>query len=536
MVRLFISVLLFHSFAFSATVYQACGTEKEHARANLAQQISSDIRSHFSSNQNVSEGFFTKNSKEVAYTIESSSSLTLTDITYTQTKDEVCASISKETLIGVAKGKIKTVKEIKLANLPQDELKTINLLEGYLNDTNQAMAIAALHADAFEDADFRLLHEMKKKLLDTRAKYHAQKISFDITPIHATLFINGEAQNRHHNISLKPGTHSLRLSAPNYEDYLQEFTLAPNQVRTMTLDISGNRHPQVYFALSNPATIEIHNKTIDANSFEYVAPGEHRYKVSMQGYCPAIGDMKLTLGQTRTIHINNSALTYPTITVQSNQPKATLKIDGKSFDLGAPKTYHACEPTLVSYAVTFEDQTQTQSTTLTPGEQKEVNVNFLTRSDREKLLAQARSFRNKGRYTLYAGNAFFEDAAFMLYGLESLNHKNWLRYGYGGTYGKNANDTTGTLYYNVAFQLTQVGSQMIPLHLNGFALIPYIGTQAGVWYHSFGQETYGLTAKALLGVSFVFNEDVAFEFNVGKNFVYDQEWTVHYGVSLRDPF
>ena len=536
MIRVISTFLVSTMLLSAASNYEACGENKDLAKANLAQQISSNIQSSFTSNENVSSSFFSQSSKEVAYTISSSSSLTLSNVAFSQKGKETCAKITKKQLITLAKGKIKTVKKISLKNLPKDELKVINLLEGYLNDTNQAMAIASLHSKAFTDKEFALLHKLKKKILNERTKYHAQKISFDITPAQATLFIDGKKQNRHHNISLTPGKHLFRLSMENYQDYTQDFELQPKQARTLSIDLAGNRHPQIYFALSNGAQIKINNKTIKTNTFEFIQPGEHRYKVSMNGFCPAIGDVSLELGQTKTVHIDNASLTYPALTISSNQEMAELKINGEAFELGKIRTFHTCEDRDISYAVTFEGETQTQTATLSPGVQHTINVDFLTKSDKVKLLAQAKSYRDKRRFTLFNSYAIFDDKTITQYGLDIPNHKNWLRYGYGGSYGKDETDTVANVYYSIAFQLTEVGSGQLPLHIGSFALIPFIGTQAGISYQTFSEDTYGFTTELSLGTSFVFNQDLAFELSLHKNFIYEKEFTISFGLSLRDPF
>lgn len=517
--------------------YEACAKSKDEAKAELAQQISTNIQTSFNSNSKVSTDMLGTNSKEeVAYTIQSSSSLTLSNVKFKSKDKEICASVTKDDLIRTAKGKIKSVKAIKLSKLPKDEIDTVNLLEGYLNDTNQAIAIASLMSDEFSSKDFDLLNEKKKALLDKRSKYNGQKISFNISPIDAVLTIDGKTQNRHYNISLKPGKHNYLITMPNYKDYKKEFTLNKNQSKTVTIDLAGNRYPQVYFAVSDNAKVKINNKTLSANSYETIEPGEHKYKVTLDGYCPDMGDLEIKLGETKTIHVDIDSLKFPTLTINSNQESAKLKIDAQPYSLGQRKVFKECQEGTVSYSVSFDGDSKTDSTTLSPGMDKVIGVDFLTKSNKEELKRQAEAFRTKDRYSISAQYAIAKNYKMPVYALDIMKHRNWLRIGGGAVLGYNNTNTIADLHVNAAFQLTEFGEDKLPLHIDAYAIIPYVGFQGAVAYNTFYADDYAFASKAVLGSNFVINKDVSIDLFAHKNFIYAEEYVIGIGLSLTDPF
>ncbi len=515
--------------------YEACAPSEKEAKANLVTQIVSTMESEFSSTVSVDTEDSSKVSKKAHRKIKSSSRLTLSQVNFFKQGSQVCAQISQDNLIAIAKGKLKVIKHYNLDKLPKDEIALVNYLEERLDEIRQANAIATLLADAFDDQEIKLLEDKYKLLQDERSRHHAQKVSFQITPEEATLLIDGNKQNRHHNIYLTTGTHSYSLELENHQTYQANFEVFEKKDKTITIDFSGNQHPTVTFSYADKATVTINKTKYDVNTPITLTPGEHTYTIDAQGFCPLQGSIHTALGTQQTINVDLTTQAFPQLTINSNQEFAELKIDAASFSMGKTKTFTTCQPKEISYTVTFDKQIQQGTVELKPGLMKTLNVNFLTQLDIRALQAQAASYRDGSRLILRA--AYETDPLSMLvYSFDKINQRKWLRYGFGFLYGADDQKSKADIHYTLAMQFTDFGAKEMPLHIGSFALIPFIGVQAGGTFLKEEQQDFQGMAKALAGFDFVLNKFMGFEFSVSKNFLYQEEYSFGIALSLKNPF
>ncbi len=536
MKRLLLITTLLSTFSFAAESFTACDSDKKTAKAALANQIITTIESSFSTNETVSSGLFDFNQKSSQRTIKSSSRLTLSDISFSTKEDQVCASISKETLIELAQGKIKAIQHYNLKELPADELTLIYYLEERLDQINQARAIVSLFPDTFSDEQRELMEKQHKSFTTERSKHHAQKISFVITPDSAELYIDGEKQQTHHNIYLKAQKHSYTIKAKDHADYTETFDLQARQKRTVTIDLAGQHYPRVTIMLTAKGVVKIDDKIVEANTPVVVKPGSHTYTVHAKGYCPISGSFEMALGEKKSIDVDHASYTFPQLTVNSNQEDAKLAINAEPYSLGKTKTFDSCGQKEVTYTVTFEDQVQNGTVVLEPGMIKTTSVNFLTRTDKKALREIAKIYRDKGRLLFYTALDIYDETELTVYGVDYIKHKEWLRYGYGVDYASENNATSTNVHLSVALQLTDWGSERLPLHLGTVALIPYIGGQIGFTHQNFGPDENDLSGKAIAGIDFAFTQSISFELFYQKNFYMEKEDRIGIALSLTNPF
>lgn len=157
--------------------------------------------------------------------------------------------------------------------------------------------------------------------------------------------------------------------------------------------------------------------------------------------------------------------------------------------------------------------------------------------DIKALKDQARSYQHKKRFTFRTGYDFYgSDKSLNFFGFDALNHRSWLRYGWGLSAASDGNNRAGTLHYTAALQLTDMGAQKLPIHIGSYALMPYIGLQGGIEMCNFNAYKYGTVAKAITGIDFVINSNIGIELFAQKNFMYTKVFRLGVALSLKDPF
>lgn len=334
MQKIILYFLLLVNFAFAQKGYEACGTTKEEAKANLANQIISTIESSFESQVTVSQTLFSFSSKASKQAIKTHSHLTLSDLKFYNNGAKVCARIEANTLIKLAQGKIKSIKNYHFDTMPKAVIAHINLLESRLDEVNQAIAITKILPEHFDDKSIQLLQSMKEKITTLRSELNGQKVSFSVTPRGATLFVDNVEQERLHNIYLPTGTHSYTLTMPLYAPLTGTFELKDWQEQNIDVNLAGHRYPQVRFELGEKARILLDGKKVPSNTLQTIKPGTHTYKVSIKNHCPLTETFSMDLGQNKSIAIDPDTLTYPELTINSNRLRAKLFISGKPYTLG----------------------------------------------------------------------------------------------------------------------------------------------------------------------------------------------------------
>ncbi|KIM11172.1 MAG: hypothetical protein KU37_05850 [Sulfuricurvum sp. PC08-66] len=538
--RWLVMVLLLTHLGWAQKLYEACETTPKEALAALANQIISNVSSEFSLDESTQTGgiFGPNASKSAKRSISSQSRLTLTDVTYVQANGMVCAQISQEQLLEIARGKLKNIKHASLDKLPTDEIAAVNMLEEHLADLRQIKATATLLPNAFNDADLALVNQQLQLFSNERANRFTQKISFLLTPdTNYTLTVDGVPQKRLFDVYLRTGKHAYTLEAPHMAPYSGEFELLGLQERTVSLDLSGNQLPKITFAIAKEAQLFVDGKPFNSNITTPIAVGSHTYRVEHPSYCPIEGDFALNLGANHTITIDVARYGFPQLTINSNQSNARLLIAGQEWSLGKTQTFDTCSHKDISYQITFAGTTKTGTVGLEAGMVRTLNVDFLTKVDEENLKAIAANYEKGGRWVVRAG-ADWPEPAMISYQLDLLDHSKWLRHGWGGLWGRGDTSWVADLHYTFAMQLSTFGNNNMPLHLENIAvLIPYFGVEAGLALR--GGDMAGVMGvlKTVVGVDVAFTKYISVELFYHQNTISDRKNSVvGLALSLANPF
>lgn len=288
--------------------------------------------------------------------------------------------------------------------------------------------------------------------------------------------------------------------------------------------------------------LKINGNISKAGDKIFLPAGEHRYILSIQGYCDTRGSFMLGDSEEKIIKIEPKP--YPEIIVSSNKTKASLNIGGTSWTLGKPKTINKCEGE-IPYSVEFSGEKKTGTIKLEPGLKKTEKAYLFSDDEFDKLKKMSGVFTNG--YSIEIGYGFsipgsdYDD----LENMHKLNlriYKNFrfIRAGIGTSYGGTEESTAGEAYLSLLFQLSEIGSRERPIHFFGlFPVIPFAGIDAGAGYHDIYNEKLekkfhkfptkdnpdeddfkrdNLLIRARGGFNIPINKNVGFVFDYGKNF------------------
>ncbi|MDY0162401.1 hypothetical protein [Desulfobotulus sp.] len=245
------------------------------------------------------------------------------------------------------------------------------------------------------------------------------------------------------------------------------------------------------------AALILNGKSANPGEKIFLPEGMHTYVLTAAGYCETRGSILLNAGEDKRVHLHPEP--FPTLTVTSNQPDASLEIAGVPWALGQEKTIERCEGNL-SYTVRYAGESKSGSIPLKPGLKAQEKAYLFSDQDMQRLQDMASVFTKKSAFEL--GYAFsmagseFKD----LHNIHKLSlawYKNFrfLRLGFGAAYGRGeATEDSVTMdgYLSLVFQLSEIGGRERPLHFFGlFPVIPFAGLDAGVAYHDIHDKKTG---------------------------------------------
>ncbi|MGE4518802.1 MAG: hypothetical protein AB7E04_04770 [Desulfobacteraceae bacterium] len=300
--------------------------------------------------------------------------------------------------------------------------------------------------------------------------------------------------------------------------------------------------------------LKINGKIVKTGDKIFLPAGEHRYILSVQGYCDKRGSFMLGNSEEKVIKVEPEP--YPEITIASNKPGALLKIGGSSWTLGKPRIIEKCEGEL-PYSVEFAGEKKTGTIKLEPGLKKTEKTYLFSDQEFTRLKEMSSVFTRKNSieigYAFSVPGSDYED----LENIHKLNlrfYKNFrfLRAGAGAAYGGTEESSSGEIYLSLLFQLSEIGSRERPLHFFGlFPVIPFAGIDAGLGYHDLYDEKLGekvdkfptedepeeddfkrdnLLLRARGGFNIPVNKNIGLVFDYGKNFY--MEKASEFGASL----
>lgn len=289
----------------------------------------------------------------------------------------------------------------------------------------------------------------------------------------------------------------------------------------------------------------------------YLPPGTHHYRVNATGHCPVTGSFLLEDKKDQVLHVTPEPL--PALTLTSNQPRASVTIDGAPWTAGKEKILDRCEGS-VAYTVTLGEEKNQGSIALKPGLKAREKVYLYTNKEMDSLKTMAEVF-TKGKsvelgYLFSTAGSDFKDLH-NIHKVTLAGYKNFrfLRMGLGAAYGRaDATEDSLTMeaYISFLFQLSALGAQERPLHFFGlFPIIPFAGLDIGAGYHDIHHEKLGKSIhnfprptspdpednlrdhgllRATGGLQIPINKHVGLKFLYGKNFY--MEKASEFGASL----
>ena len=128
---------------------------------------------------------------------------------------------------------------------------------------------------------------------------------------------------------LSPGSHSIEVSADDYQTMKGTLTVSNQMVREkITLTRSSS---QVHISVGNNAEIWINNKLRGISTWEgRLKPGYYTIEARKTGYRTTKTTTSIELGQDRTINLVTPKPIYGSLTLNSNPKGGEVKIDGKA--------------------------------------------------------------------------------------------------------------------------------------------------------------------------------------------------------------
>ncbi|MCK6548804.1 hypothetical protein L6R52_23370 [Myxococcota bacterium] len=217
--------------------------------------------------------------------------------------------------------------------------------------------------------------------------------------------------------------------------------------------------------------------------------GQVRYVVTAPGYCALEATAEVKALEDKVITVDLSKRTLPRVTFESNDPQASLRINGHGWNHGAPYQSSTCEGVLAYEATLHGAESVKGTVPLHPGQDQKVSLDFVRPQDRKHLARTAQAFVDtmalRAAYSIGVP-LHSEVRAVALHTMRA--DVTWayhaLRYGGGVAYGFAKGDVQSFEGFGVlALQLTDVGGGQ-PIHFGrSVALVPYLSVDLGFGYH-----------------------------------------------------
>ena len=277
-------------------------------------------------------------------------------------------------------------------------------------------------------------------------------------------------------------------------------------------------------------TISGSDKQITPSKPVILTPGSYSYEIKVAGKCPVSGSFEVKKGEIKNIKVNLGD--YPQITIKSNV-NAIAKVNNKLVPINSPFTIHKCEGAAI-YEVTYDGDKENGSINLKPNLKKVVEVNFLTKEEKEAL--------NKSKSTYEKAKGIE-----ISYGYGISNHPEWdkekritvrgfknfgiYQLGIGLTAGTQEDFTAkamneAELFGSFRIQLPEWNNT--PLRIGTFLFVPYIGVDGGWDFYQFFRQGFdtqywrGSNITTILRGNVGFN--IMFHRQLGVDFKYSHDF------------
>jgi hypothetical protein len=286
-----------------------------------------------------------------------------------------------------------------------------------------------------------------------------------------------------------------RALAPLFHADLTEpqrrIAVGLDAVRARIEDMLSKLNPQsLRFDISTPgARVSIGDRQQPLQRKITWPAGQVRYIVTAPGYCALEATAELKPLEDKVVTVELSKRTLPRVSFESNDPRASLRINGHGWNHGAPYQASTCEGVLAYEATLHGAESLKGTVPLHPGQDEKVSLDFVRPQDREHLARTARAFVDamalRAAYSIGVPlHSEVKATAVHTMRVDVTWAYHALRYGGGVAYGFAKGDVQAFEAFGVlALQLTDVGGGQ-PIHLGrSVALIPYLSVDLGLGYH-----------------------------------------------------
>jgi len=473
-----------------AKYWEGCGLSPEKAKSALAQNIMVKVDVSFSAQEQSSffngdetyTGDFKSSDKQT-------STMVLNDVeSYKNSDGEYCAKVNKEKLHKFTKNKLNNLnKNYKISSLNFDDVKIkAKTIDTWLSSLKFLKGLT----EVFTDLKVEKINDKIKTLQNIRKNLYLQSVT-----------INKKGSMKGH--------------------------------YTLTID----------------------NKEQSFSKKIYLEAGkEHTYSVDGDNICRFSDSFTLNKEQDQELSVDIDEQSYPTFTISANKPNdITFKFNGAIKQLGKEQTLHRCSGVL-SYTLEYKNglpKSEGDEVTLHAGLKYDKSYTFRSFKEIEHLSGLAKNFNSGKRIEIGYGyrdisdddydNSHYADSLSTIR-VSVIDYKDWLRHGinveYSTSDGKYLDPETFGIdvTYLAAFQLTTFGVNDSSLTLfNSFALVPYLGVEAGLgtlqMYNDATEDTIYefddgddfsafvnnyIVAKGVVGVDIVFSKQIAFGLRYSK--------------------
>ncbi len=211
--------------------------------------------------------------------------------------------------------------------------------------------------------------------LTVKTQYGPASLTINSNPSGADVYINGDYKGETPLIvQVSPGTHQVKLTKQDYQDYTATITLNPAESKTLNVELT----PAFGYLTvkSNPsgAKVYVDGSYIGNTPLENykLSTGQHSLKVTKQGYQDYTTTVTINPGKTTVV--NAQLIPQPaSLTIDSNPSGADVYIDG-DYKGTTPLTLNLT-PRTHQIKLTRQDyKNYTTTITINPGESKSISV------------------------------------------------------------------------------------------------------------------------------------------------------------------
>ncbi len=187
-------------------------------------------------------------------------------ISYTQSGTDICAVISKVSLLDIAQKMYSDAKRYKNTLLHEDPKKRYLQIDNYIQHLQVTTSLIALFPQSFSSPDKNTIDEKIKSFSQTKKSTYPQFVVFTVQSENPeTIILDGKIVAKNEKVYIKEGEHSYKITAKDRCDITGSFSIDLFEEESISGDFSSMHYPTILFITDKSATAMVNGDAVALN-------------------------------------------------------------------------------------------------------------------------------------------------------------------------------------------------------------------------------------------------------------------------------